>query len=299
MLDGQIPHLDFISIRPVGTGILFAPWLRFGGDYTIWLARYFVWVEFACIAWIWTILLPRFFQLAFDGAVLMAMALIAFAFTARNFLLPPWHTVDGLWIASIGLLLCLRSSSLWKCLGYCLAGSAVLFKQNYLVVAPVFLFLLQDWRKIRYWMAWLLPGTVYGLFLAVWGALPSAELQLSSHTELVNIGIRAYLFNRFFLMGVMVVPIALWFVSGKGQLPFMAARPKDLRVLTTVGVWILCGMGAVCLALGRGPSMKFGFGVLGMVAGGLLSCCLYGDYRAPMIRAGILVFLMGWASSIL
>ena len=51
ILDGQVPHRDFISIRTAGSHFIHAPFVLFGGDYVFWISRYFVWFQFACIAW--------------------------------------------------------------------------------------------------------------------------------------------------------------------------------------------------------------------------------------------------------
>src|SRR5918912_610006 len=43
LLDGQVPHRDFISIRPVGSSYLHLIEVVIGGDYTLWISRLFVW----------------------------------------------------------------------------------------------------------------------------------------------------------------------------------------------------------------------------------------------------------------
>lgn len=298
LLDGQVPHLDFISIRPVGTGILFAPVLFLGGEYTIWISRYFVWFQFACIAWIWTIILPRLLRLTFHWTELLAIALMAFAFTAHNWLLTPWHTVDGLWISSIGLFLCLSPRAFCKFLGYLLVGSAALFKQNFLAVGPVFLIVLQDWRQIRYWMAVFLPVAAYGVCAWALGALPDAILQLSSHGELLETGIGCYLESRPFLIGAILMSSVMWMGSGKGRMPFVTMGPQRLWILATTGLCVVLAAGAACLASGTARNFQFAFGLFGMVAGGLLFGSLQSNSVAAFLRAGILVFWMGWVSSI-
>ncbi|MDD5502744.1 MAG: hypothetical protein PHH26_04675, partial [Candidatus Thermoplasmatota archaeon] len=49
ILEGQVPHLDFISIRPAGSHILWAPLVAVGGEYTIWISRFVPWLQFAAI----------------------------------------------------------------------------------------------------------------------------------------------------------------------------------------------------------------------------------------------------------
>src|SRR5919199_912105 len=51
LLDGQVPHRDFIAIRPTGSSYLHIIDLLIGGDYTLWISRLFVWFELACTAW--------------------------------------------------------------------------------------------------------------------------------------------------------------------------------------------------------------------------------------------------------
>src|SRR5438094_941331 len=48
----EIPHRDFISIRPAGSALLHLPELAFGG-YAFWVSRWIVWIEFGVIGWSW------------------------------------------------------------------------------------------------------------------------------------------------------------------------------------------------------------------------------------------------------
>jgi len=95
LLDGEIPHRDFITARPVGTGILWTPIVFLGGDYTIWISRFFVWFQIAGIAWIWTVLIHRMLKQVIGPTEQTALALIAFVGTATTFIITPWPTIDG------------------------------------------------------------------------------------------------------------------------------------------------------------------------------------------------------------
>jgi len=53
IFDGQIPHLDFIIIRPFLSPILHMPEAAWAGDNMLMVSRFVVWAQFACIAWIW------------------------------------------------------------------------------------------------------------------------------------------------------------------------------------------------------------------------------------------------------
>ena len=53
LLAGEVPHRDFISEKPVLSPLLHVPEVAWGGDYTFWISRYVVWVQFAVIGWAW------------------------------------------------------------------------------------------------------------------------------------------------------------------------------------------------------------------------------------------------------
>src|SRR3954470_20794631 len=50
ILEGQVPHRDFIIIRPFVSPLIHTPFVLLGGDYTYWASRFFVWFQFACIS---------------------------------------------------------------------------------------------------------------------------------------------------------------------------------------------------------------------------------------------------------
>lgn len=54
ILAGQIPHRDFIFIRPALSMVLHLPEVALGGQYVIWLSRLSFWLQEAAMAWFWT-----------------------------------------------------------------------------------------------------------------------------------------------------------------------------------------------------------------------------------------------------
>src|ERR671933_1283922 len=103
ILEGQVPHRDFIIIRPFLSPLLHTPFVLFGGDYTYWVSRYFVWFQFACISWAWVCIVNRAFDNPFNNTTNLFIALVSFAASVHYFVLTAWHTVDGLFLSSIGL----------------------------------------------------------------------------------------------------------------------------------------------------------------------------------------------------
>lgn len=51
LLDGEVPHRDFISLRPAGSSLLHVPEVAFGGDHVILLSRLAAWIQYGVIAW--------------------------------------------------------------------------------------------------------------------------------------------------------------------------------------------------------------------------------------------------------
>jgi hypothetical protein len=298
LLDGEIPHRDFITPRPAGTEMLFAPLVLLGGDYTIWISRYLVWFQFACIAWIWTTVMGRLPGRSPGLVEQTGLALIVFALTAHNFLLTPWPTIDGLWIASVGLPCCLSQKPFRKFLGYVMVGASCLFKQNFLVLGPVFLIVLGDWKQLRYWVAMALPPACYVLLLSATGALSDARLQLTAHSELFQTGIRAYLLDRWSpYAGLIAAYFGLLIISGTAKTQLFSFRSEVRFCLGILGISLVVVAAAACLMKDQ-ASMKFSFALFGMLAGTLLYYIFHQNEKDAVVRIGILVMAVMWSTSI-
>src|SRR5690349_11471336 len=87
LLDGQVPHRDFITIRPVGSALLHLPELWLGGDRVLAASRLTWWCELAFVAWIWVALLGR--TLAVELGVVERSALRVLVFLLAAHVAPP------------------------------------------------------------------------------------------------------------------------------------------------------------------------------------------------------------------
>ncbi len=194
ILEGQVPHRDFIIIRPFLSPLIHVPIVAFGYGYTYWISRLFVWMQLACIAWIWASLIDIFLNGASGVSKKFLFALIIF--TASNSLTPimAWHTIDGLFLLSIGLYVVINTKNpVIKSSGYFIIGLAYLTKQCFLVFPLLALAVLGDWRKMKYWLASALPGVIYFSFLLITGALPEAGIQLLAQHDILYPGFISYL----------------------------------------------------------------------------------------------------------
>ena len=218
ILDGQIPHRDFIIIRPFLSPVLHLAEAAWAGDNMLMVSRLVVWVQFACMAWLWTRMTNRMLGRPMGGLACFAAALISFVFSVNIWPIMAWHTVDGLFLATLGLVLCTGENARMKAPGYMLIAGAYLCKQSFLFAAPLALIIMGDWRHPRYWLAVIAPGAVYLLYLKITGALDEAMIQFIAHTAMQPILDRYWWDLTFwFFFGYLMMrwlyrqpPICLW-----------------------------------------------------------------------------------------
>lgn len=301
LLEGQIPHRDFISIRPPLSPLLHTPFVLLGGDYTYWVSRFFVWFQLACIAWIWISVLERLLKQSFKVVEKVSIALISFVVSLHTIPIIAWHTFDGLFLISIGLALCVTQKPINKLIGYLLISVAYLCKQNFIFAAPLILIILGDWRKVKYWLAILAPGTLYVIFLGLTNALPAAVLQLSSEHDIFSAGVRAYL-NLKVLFGVPVGYFSIRLATGSPKIAFPLNKSvREWFGLLMLLVVPLLGMATFFVSgtLIVPPWFFWSFGLFGLVAGVIGYFFIEETERpADQVRFGLLALITSWSASL-
>src|SRR5215210_1338052 len=296
ILEGQVPHRDFIIIRPFISPLLHTPSVFFGGEYTYWISRFFVWFQFACISWAWVCIVDRAFDNPFNNLTKLFIALVSFAASVHYFVLTPWHTVDGLFLASIGVwILLTQEHKGGRIAGYLLISTAYLCKQSFLFMAPFSVLLLGDWREKKYWLTIALPAVSYCAYLVVTGSFSEAVIQLTSQSGIVSTGVLSYL-NFGTLLGVLAGYGSMFLLNASAA-PLLRAR----RGPRYAGASILMVIPAFFIAVGlyRGSLAVVSFGVFGIVLGVALYCisnvAMRDESRIPVV---LIALLLAWSASL-
>lgn len=295
ILDGQIPHRDFITIRPVGAAVLHLPELLLGGDRVLAASRLTWWCELAVVAWTWVALLGR--ALALELGVVERSALRVLAFVLAAHVAPPraWHTVDGLAVASAGIALAWEPRARRKVVGYVLVGAAGLCKQNFLALVPIVLVVLGDWRRQGCWVAAVAPLALYAGGVAALGGGSDLLTQLGAQHGLLAAGFDPYVSVR------VAAGVALGALGGWGPRRGTGPTPRVARLARILGpmVVVAAPIGLVVTAVtgsyayyARVPAfLLFGF-ALGRTAG------LVAARDRSAARVSLLAPALAWTSAI-
>ena len=189
VLEGQVPHRDFITVRPALSALLHLPEVWLGGDRIFLLARFIVWVELSVIAVAWVLLAERLVGRRSSFPSRIGMATIGVALSMHAFPLIAWHTIDALALASVGLWLSARRDRA-AVVGYLLLGAAALCKQNFVVLGPLGLIAFGQFRNVRHLAAFALPACCYGLWVTAAGGAADMIEQLTALGGFVDAGIK-------------------------------------------------------------------------------------------------------------
>lgn len=297
LLEGEIPHLDFISIRPVLSSWLHAPVLYWGGDYTFLISRAVVWLQVTLIILFSILSFQQIKQTSFSFFEITALSLFGFIFTAYNLAPMAWHTLDGIFFTVIGFYFTRRQVSFVRFMGYMLMGCAYLCKQNFTLLPFICLFLFSDWRYIRFWAASLLPGFLYLGYLAFHSAIPDAWLQLNTHTGLFQYGVFNWLLNA--------KPMILGFLwcGGVSALIFFLNRFALAKIWQCVLTVLLLGIlffpwifGLYYLPDKPGYVNRLSFFIVGNLFALLVVFWHQGE--KSLFRLGIFWLVLAWSASI-
>jgi hypothetical protein len=307
VLDGDVPHRDFITLRPAGAYFIFAPVVALAGDSTLWIARFVVLLEFATIAWLWALMIHRQLGEPFGRRLPLVPAAVAFMLTLGWYPLEVTTTVEGYFCFSVGLAVVLGGTPARKTLGYLIIGCAYLCRQNLLFAGGLTLVALGDWRHVRFLIAIIIPGLAYVLWLTALGGLPDFFAQLgaastngSSPGGFFAIGIAHWLRQPLLWGGLLGGVAASTLLARR---PSTHYSPSHLHVSMGVAIVLAVALGGSAVTLRYGhvsgvPDFRwYSFAVAGLLAG--LFAPFWSRLRDPPAgwRLGLCGLGMAWAIS--
>lgn len=219
LLQGEIPHLDFISIRPVGSAILHLPAFFFPGALEM-TARWFVLIQYLVYSLIWAWIFYRLLPAAHQKpAILIFLSVVAYLLNQNHYNLFPWTTIDALFLFSLALLFYTYKRFVPALL---LAAWAALCRQTFMVPFGL-LGLAIAWPLIRQrrWFPLLLamgaaalPFMLYLLVLIRFGAVTDWLSQMTGRTELWETGFlrfwNAFWDGPFIFLWLLILALTLY-----------------------------------------------------------------------------------------
>ncbi len=224
LLHGEIPHKDFIAIRPAGSGyfhmldyILPLPMMEAGRWLTIF--EYFIYA--ACWLFLALLAVQKVNFIREKPLIISCLLVIAFCLTIQIRHLFPWTTVDAIFFDSLGILF-LTSGFAFNSftiknyfsviIAFIFLSIAALCRQTF--VLPLgfagLAVLIAGYRSgkltraILTGLTGILPILIYFSYLFNQGALPDFKNQMTGRTELFHTGIFEYGVHLFYTPWVLL-----------------------------------------------------------------------------------------------
>jgi hypothetical protein len=206
---GQVPHLDFISIRPVGSGFLHS--IHFISPLPLEIsARWFVLLQYLAYSLVWVWVMVRFTSIRkYQGLIFyVLLGIWAFLLNQNHYNMFPWTTIDALFWMMLALSFYLpdpyaifrKNAFLKVFLAVFFATMAALSRQTFILPSLILYggFIYHGIKShnvkilIPAMIAGLLPYLVYAYILIYNEAFPYFIEQMTGRTELYQTGIRKF-----------------------------------------------------------------------------------------------------------
>ncbi len=234
ILNGEIPHKDFISIRPAGSGYLHT--IHFFSPLPLMVsARWFVLFQFCVIALIISFIIKTIFDKEYGKIIhpvqFLSLFTFCFALSSLNYNMYPWTTIDAVFWSSLSLAFIWgERSSASHAAGLIFISFAALSRQSFfLLAASAFIYVLVKNHKnpvkaVIVCLIGSIPFWAYLIMLLKHDSLGMFITQMTGRTELLETGVIQYA-KRIVLSHSGPLYVIGFFLSGllyikrKSQLP--------------------------------------------------------------------------------
>ncbi|OFY51352.1 MAG: hypothetical protein A2X22_07775 [Bacteroidetes bacterium GWF2_49_14] len=318
ILQGEIPHLDFISLRPAGSGYMHVLDYFLPGPLEI-SSRWLVLIEYI----IYSLLIAVFLMREMFGplrnrnqAWLMAsVGLISVVLNINHYNLFAWTTIDALFWMSVALFAWSRNKDSepghghgWLFLAVSGSVMAALCRQTFAL--PVLVLLLAvSYRllKLRSRMGWLaaasglIPGVAYLAMILATGSLSDFVSQMTGRTEVWETGFVNFAgsfwnspVSGLLFLALFTRLVYIWYIE--------TSRKTDIimSIINTQKYVIIITQIIVCFLIFIWPERLFHLSYtlfwLLIVSLVLINCGV--DKPRKANRAALWILLVAWTSSI-
>ena len=188
LLNGEVPHRDFIFSRTALSPMLMTPLVALDSPRLMLMSRYVWWLEMTATAFLWTAILGRSFPALLGLGVYIPTSVLSLMLSVHIF--PPmvWYTTDGVFLSTLGLWSLGRTERPARVFGGVALGLAVLAKQNFAVM-PV-LALVAGGGGFALLSA--LPVSLYFGALTLADGVGDFVVQQMGHSDLLKAGLYPY-----------------------------------------------------------------------------------------------------------
>jgi hypothetical protein len=265
ILNGEIPHKDFMALRTTFSGYLhtldfFLPFSLFKNGRIIMMLELFI----AALAWSFMLLKLRIkiIPAIFIITILFALTIVTFVLNLNTLMPYPWTTTDGTSFAGIGASILLvaifrkdtvnKISFSFSVIGLWLLSIAPLCKQNFMPlpfigIAALLLTLRSKKQALFISFMGLFPILAYILYFSWNGAFQELVEQLRGRNSLLGPGGMAYVSafykGQLFTVHALVIlfTVASYFKQSLLQISDISKKNIHIAITFVYGLAVLIG----------------------------------------------------------
>lgn len=195
ILNGEIPHVDWISIRPAGSAILHVVDLLIPGP-TFLISNYIAVFEVIVYSGLFVAILTNI-KITKFSVLNYIYLLIAALINLHTFPISAWHTIDAILFVAIGIYI--FHFHKMHILALIIMGLSVVCKQNFILIIPAIYLLLyiQEYKllyKLYYILYFILPIVGYISIVGIYN--------ISSLKQLIPTNTHSYGLLKYIALGV-------------------------------------------------------------------------------------------------
>jgi len=316
ILKGEIPHHDFISLRPAGSGFFHLIDFVLPGPLIIvskWLTLIEYLIYSITISLLLINLLFRDTRPAFRNRLVAGSVILSALLNVNHYNLFAWTTIDALFWFSVALYGYYRyqgkenSNNLWIFVAVATSIISALCRQTFALPAAVLMILLlirilreMKPRTLVAYVAGLTPGIAYLLMLLVTGSFREFLVQMTGRTELWETGFVRF-FNAFWHSPAVwiMIPVIVTLLCKRWYQETGKKTGRIESIIITQKYVIIIGIILGSILVFIMPERLFGMALLMLwLTVAALVLVLAGEGHVAGKEIILWVLLLAWTSSI-